>query len=104
LSPGLGILHLGNRMSFVLDIADLYKTDVTIPLAFQAGSASNPQLEVMRQLRKKFKLLRLMPRIVDDIHELLGVGGESVDGDDWDVNDVYLWSSSDEPALSRKGK
>lgn len=103
LSPGLGILHTGNRMSFVLDIADLYKSDLTIPLAFNAGSAPNPQLEVMRQLRRKFRLLRLIPRIVDDIHEVLGVTSDSMDGNDWDVNDVYLWGEAT-TTLSRKGK
>lgn len=104
LSPGLGLLHTGNRMSFILDIADLYKTELTIPLAFQAGSAANPQLEVMRQLRRKFRLLRLVPRIVDDIYEILGIDTESVDGDDWDVNDMYLWGEGDASVLSREGK
>ena len=34
LSPGLGVIHTGNRQSFTLDIADLYKTRITIPAAF----------------------------------------------------------------------
>lgn len=51
LSPGLGIIHTGNRLSFVLDIADLYKADVTIPLAFAAKDSSNPGAEVNRRLQ-----------------------------------------------------
>lgn len=104
LSPGLGLLHTGNRMSFALDIADLYKTEVTIPLAFKVGSSSNPELEMMRQLREQFRLLKLLPRIVDDIHEVLGVDAGSVDGEDWAVNDVYLWGDGDQSQLSRAGK
>ena len=33
-SPGLGFVHVGHENSFVYDIADLYKAEVTIPLAF----------------------------------------------------------------------
>ena len=35
-SPGLGFIHTGKQMSFVYDIADLYKADITIPAAFSA--------------------------------------------------------------------
>jgi CRISP-associated protein Cas1 len=42
-SPALGFVHTGKQLSFVYDVADLYKADVTIPLAFrvvaQAGGA-----------------------------------------------------------------
>ncbi|MER7026201.1 type I-E CRISPR-associated endonuclease Cas1e [Streptomyces sp. NPDC000404] len=33
-SPALGFVHSGNQQSFVYDIADLYKAELTIPLAF----------------------------------------------------------------------
>ena len=33
-SPGLGFVHIGHDSSFVYDIADLYKAEVTIPIAF----------------------------------------------------------------------
>jgi CRISPR-associated protein Cas1 len=36
-SPGLGFVHSGHERSFVLDIADLYRTDVAIPAAFDAA-------------------------------------------------------------------
>lgn len=32
LSPGLGFVHIGHDLSFVYDIADLYKAAITIPL------------------------------------------------------------------------
>ena len=38
LSPGLGFIHVGHDCSFVYDIADLYKSEVVIPVAFQVAS------------------------------------------------------------------
>ena len=34
-APGLGFVHTGNSWSFVYDIADLYKAEITIPAAFE---------------------------------------------------------------------
>ena len=33
-SPGLGFVHTGHERSFVYDVADLYKAETTIPIAF----------------------------------------------------------------------
>lgn len=97
LSPGLGVIHTGNRISFVLDIADLYKAEITIPVAFAAKDAVNPGQEVNRALRDNMRLVRLLPRIVDDILELLHMPSPSQDGDDWDVDDIWLWSGNPTP-------
>lgn len=35
MAPGLGVVHTGNDMSFVYDMADLYKADYAIPIAFK---------------------------------------------------------------------
>lgn len=34
-SLGLGFVHVGHELSFVYDIADLYKAEITIPIAFE---------------------------------------------------------------------
>lgn len=34
-SPALGFIHTGKMLSFVYDVADLYKTEVAIPIAFR---------------------------------------------------------------------
>ena len=34
-APGLGFVHTGNSWSFVYDVADLYKAEITIPAAFE---------------------------------------------------------------------
>jgi CRISP-associated protein Cas1 len=36
-TPGLGFVHTGKSLAFVYDIADLYKSEVTIPIAFRAA-------------------------------------------------------------------
>jgi CRISPR-associated protein Cas1 len=75
-SPGLGFIHTGKLLSFVYDIADLYKADLTIPLAFQAAQNSDDGLEtrVRRLCRDVFKERRLLARIVDDIDRVLDIG------------------------------
>lgn len=101
LSPGLGIIHTGNRLSFVLDIADLYKADLTIPVAFAAHGSTNPGAAVNRALRDSMRLVRLLPSIIDDIHELLGVDSPSKNGEEWDVDDVWLWAGNETPFGTR---
>ncbi len=78
-SPALGFIHTGKMLSFVYDIADLYKADLTIPVAFRAAADGTHDLEgrVRRQCRDAFRAHRLLERIVDDIDRALGVRRES---------------------------
>ena len=75
-SPALGFLHTGKPLSFVYDIADLYKAETTIPAAFEAVASCSLDLEstVRRMCRTKFSDERLMHRIVADIDRLLQYG------------------------------
>jgi CRISPR-associated protein Cas1 len=70
-SPALGFVHNGTQQSFVYDVADLYKAKVTVPLAFGLGNSHDPEGEARRRLREDFRLLKLMPTIVNDIQALL---------------------------------
>lgn len=84
-SPALGFIHRGGSQSFVLDIADLYKFDVTIPLAFEtvakndATSEAWPCLEsdVRRAARDKFRSSKLLDRVVADMTGLFGADSGS---------------------------
>lgn len=73
-SPGLGFIHTGKPLSFVYDIADLYKTELTIPLAFGIAAEAPDELErrVRLACRDAFDNARLMQRIIPDIEEVLG--------------------------------
>lgn len=75
-SPGLGFVHTGKLLSFVYDIADLYKVEITIPAAFQAAKDGDEGLEgrVRRFCRDYFREQRLLTRVVEDIDRVLDVG------------------------------
>lgn len=74
-SPAIGFVHTGKRLAFVYDIADLYKADLTIPLAFEAVAAGGKGLEtrVRKACRNAFFIHRLLARVVPDIQRALGL-------------------------------
>lgn len=74
-SPGLGFIHTGKQLSFVYDIADLYKVSLTIPLAFEVAAKypGESERKVRIACREKFRVERLLDRILPDIDELLGI-------------------------------
>lgn len=74
-SPGLGFIHTGKQLSFVYDIADLYKTRLTVPLAFRLTAESVLKLEtrIRHACRDIFYAYRLLGRIIADIEGLLNL-------------------------------
>lgn len=75
--PSIGFVHWGKPLSFVYDIADLFKFETVVPLAFQVA-ASNPldaEGVVRRGCRDIFRQTKLMKRIIPTIHEVLASGG-----------------------------
>ena len=88
-SPGLGFVHTGHERSFVYDVADLYKAEVTIPIAFDVVAEGMDDLTgtTRRRVRDKVFDLRVIERAVRDIHALLG----EPEVEDLTVNVVSLW-------------
>jgi CRISPR-associated protein Cas1 len=76
-SPALGFIHTGKMLSFVYDVADLYKTQVTIPVAFGVGADGAQDIERRTRLllRDEFAKSRLLARIVPDIDTALAAAG-----------------------------
>ncbi|MBD5560164.1 MAG: type I-E CRISPR-associated endonuclease Cas1 [Clostridia bacterium] len=72
-SPGLGFVHTGKMLSFVYDIADLYKTETTIPAAFEAVREDRTDLSrtVRLQCRDRFAHAHILSRIAGDVHFIL---------------------------------
>ena len=72
-SPAIGFIHTGKQLSFVYDVADLYKTMITIPLAFRivAESAADVEKRVRQACRETFKKTKLLNHILPDIDSLL---------------------------------
>jgi CRISPR-associated protein Cas1 len=91
-SPALGFVHTGGATSFVLDIADLYKAEYTIPLAFDLAARGHlDERDARTAFRDKVADGRLMGRIIRDIKDLLlGDGNEP---DDSDLH--HLWDEFD---------
>lgn len=50
-APGLGFVHIGQEGSFVYDIADLYKAEVTIPIAFRTAAEAPEDLPAVVRRR-----------------------------------------------------
>ncbi|MFC2609661.1 MAG: type I-E CRISPR-associated endonuclease Cas1e, partial [Peptidiphaga gingivicola] len=88
-SPGLGFVHTGHERSFVYDVADLYKADVTIPIAFDvvAEDMSDIAATTRRRVRDRIFELKVIERSVRDIHKLFEIDEE----EDLQVNVVSLW-------------
>lgn len=74
-SPALGFVHIGHERSFVYDIADLYKTETTIPASFEMASklGDSPELSgaVRRRVRDIMTEHHILERMVKDIKDLL---------------------------------
>ncbi|MGW7753646.1 type I-E CRISPR-associated endonuclease Cas1e [Streptomyces violaceusniger] len=83
-APGLGFIHSGHELSFVLDIADLYKTEIGIPIAFDMAAESDEDIgsRTRRAVRDKVNQISLLDRCVADIKQLLP--GQSATGDQED--------------------
>jgi CRISPR-associated protein Cas1 len=96
-SPGLGFVHAHNERSFVYDIADLYKVDITIPLAFDlvAQEAIDVSVAARKGIRDRMKDEKFMQRCVRDVRRLLLDPSELLD-DPLEVEDITtkLWSGA----------
>lgn len=81
-APAVGFLHSGRPLSFVYDIADLFKFETVVPVAFEvAGKAAKGRLEeaperaVRRACRDVFRKANLLERIIPAIEDVLAAGG-----------------------------
>lgn len=102
-SPGLGFVHTGHDRAFVYDVADLYKADVTIPIAFKtvsdletedALSTATLTTIVRQSVRDSFRTSRLVDRVATDVKRLL-VGEESEPEEEFWADVIQLWGDRD---------
>ena len=95
LSPGLGFVHTGHDLSFVYDIADLYKAWTSIPVAFQTVSGCLEEEDLPREVRKKmrdiFTETKLLERMVKDIQNLMEVEEDQF----FEVDSINLWDDKE---------
>lgn len=82
MSTALGFVHKGSRLSFVLDIADLYKMEHIVQLAFrmvaQKADGAKPwptlEMDMRRACRDYFRSSKLLDGIVHDMTSLIDAG------------------------------
>lgn len=98
-SAGLGFVHIGHECSFAYDIADLYKAETTIPIAFEMAARVRDEFEdkvpqdfsgmIRRRLRDEIVKRHLLERMVHDIKYLLSDSEEEGE----EEKAVYLWDN-----------
>ncbi len=75
--PQLGFIHEDSGLSFCLDIADLFRDSVTLPVAFGAAREykADPKGTIERAVRKlagrTFRKEQVIPTMIDKIKDLL---------------------------------
>lgn len=81
-APAIGFLHRGRALSFVYDIADLYKFETVVPAAFKVAAElasgtvkGQPERLVRLACRDAFRRTQLLERIIPSIHDVLAAGG-----------------------------
>lgn len=92
-SPGLGFIHVGHECSFVYDVADLYKAEITIPIAFEMAAKKPEDFSsaVRRRVRDEISSKHLLEQMVKDIRALF-LEGEKEEND-VEIDVTYLWDS-----------
>ena len=89
-SPGLGFVHTGHDRSFVYDVADLYKTEISIPVAFKIAAKPHDNIgsATRRAVRDSMYAQHIMERCARDVKYLLL--NEELDVDTSD-DELKLW-------------
>ncbi|MGJ3523739.1 type I-E CRISPR-associated endonuclease Cas1e [Nitratidesulfovibrio sp. D1] len=77
-APAIGFIHTGKPLSFVYDVADLFKFETVVPVAFRIASrkpANDVEGQVRRACRDAFRETKLLRRIIPTIETMLSAGG-----------------------------
>ena len=102
-SPGLGFVHTGHDRSFVYDLADLYKAEVSVPVAFRTVAALEREGRTVgvnigsvtrRAMRDEFRTAGLAETMSRDLRTLL-LDDEVEESDLW-ADVIGLWDGRDE--------
>lgn len=95
MSSGLGFVHTGHDKSFIYDIADLYKAEITIPLAFKIASEYQLSEDISRECRLAMRDIirekKLVSKINKDLQYLMEIDNEEV----FEFDNIYLWDEKE---------
>ena len=75
-APAVGFIHTGKPLSFVYDVADVYKFETVVPAAFKVAAQGGGAVEqrVRHACRDIFRQTQLLSRIIPGIEEMLSAG------------------------------
>lgn len=82
-APSIGFVHSGKPLSFVYDIADIFKFDTSVPAAFAVAARLQKrgdtdirlaEREVRKRCRDIFRETKLLPLLIPAIEEVLQAG------------------------------
>lgn len=75
-APAVGFIHTGKPQSFVYDIADIFKFETVVPVAFRiaATQPQAPERAVRIACRDAFRQTKLLARIIPTIEQVLAAG------------------------------
>ena len=75
-APAVGFIHTGKPQSFVYDIADIFKFETVVPVAFKVAASKtyNPERDVRIACRDAFRQSKLLKRIIPTIEVVLTAG------------------------------
>ncbi len=75
-APAVGFIHTGKPQSFVYDVADIFKFETVVPVAFRTASRNpaQPERDVRLACRDSFRQTGLLKRIIPTIEEVLASG------------------------------
>lgn len=100
MSPGLGFVHTGHDLSFVYDVADLYKAELTIPIAFEIAEKYGEEDDIGRITRKRVRDAfvdgKIMQRIVHDLQKLIEIKEDEI----MESDTLVLWDEKEKTTAS----
>jgi CRISPR-associated protein Cas1 len=75
-APAVGFIHTGKPQSFVYDIADIFKFETVVPVAFRiaARKPKDAERDVRLACRDAFRQSGLLKRIIPTIEQVLSAG------------------------------
>jgi CRISP-associated protein Cas1 len=80
-APAIGFLHTGKPLSFVYDVADVFKFETVVPEAFRVAAAvgkgkipGDPAGAVRHACRDSFRRSNVLARLIPSIEEMLAAG------------------------------
>lgn len=85
--PQLGFIHEDSGQAFVLDIADLFRHDITLDIAFAAAREAEKTGEAVERLARRhaaqvFRQRQVIPTMIDRIKSLIGGGEGEKEGEE----------------------